>query len=118
MKKIMVLFILLFFTPIFAFAAEIVNVDLKKDTCYLLLLNDEAVGFNISNPNIMSFQLINTLIDDKQEVILQTLNLGSTIVEVKTKTSSYKYKFNVLEKANTFCENLFEIEKPKEGEKN
>lgn len=107
---------MLFFVSAAVFAADVLNVDLKKDSCYLLLLDDEAVDFSVSNPNIIRFQLVNTLIDDKQELILQTLNPGVTTFDVKTKTSLHKYKFSILDNANPLCENIFEIEKPKEGQ--
>lgn len=115
MKKLIISIILLFFTPFFAFAGEIKNLDLKKDSAYLLLIDEEAVDFLISNPKVISFQPVDTLINDKQQIIIQALNLGTTTFEVKTKTLSYKFKFSVLEDANPLCENFFEIAKPDEG---
>lgn len=117
MKKLIILIVIFFLTPFFALATEVKNLDLKKDSLYLLILDDEAVDFKVSNPNVINFQLVNTLIDDKQELIIKPLSLGHTSFEVQTKTSLYKFEFNILEKASPVCENLLEIEKPSEATK-
>lgn len=113
MKKLIIFVIIFLFSPIFTFADEVKTLDLMRGSSYLLLLEDEAVDFNSSNPEVMNFQAINTLENDKQQIILQAVNFGTTNFEIKTPSILYKYKFNIVQLANPLAENLFEIEEPK-----
>lgn len=112
MKKLFLYFIIVFTCANSVFALDVKKVSLNNSSLYLLLLNEEAISFKISNPNILQVQLVPTLEENNQQVLIRTVGYGKSYLEAQTKKSSYKYECNVVDGAISLDEELFEIEKP------
>ena len=114
MKKALILCLIFLLTPAVALASGAVkNFTLKEDSVFLLLFDSEAKSFKISNPNVVSIQVVNTLENDRHQVILQTISEGFTNLSVETKDATYEYKINVGNKSKIDdCDDIFEVEKP------
>ncbi len=112
MKKLLVLVIIIFSTINLSFAEELKKISLSKNAIYVLLVDDEVKEFKISNPNVLRFQLVNTLEDDKKQVIVQPLSYGKTDFNVITSSKSYNYDINIVDNSAFVSDELFEIEDP------
>ena len=89
--------------------------DIKLNNSYVLLVDEEPVSFMVSNPNVIDFQTITTLLNDKEQIFVHARKVGGTSFIVKTQNNKYEYSFNVLDSSTTEIKeysNLIEIDKP------
>lgn len=114
MKKIWGLILIVF--CVFSPAAQAVeNFDIKINNSYVLLVDEEPTSFMVSNPNVIDFQTITTLLNDKEQIFIHARKVGRTSFTVKTQNNKYEYSFNVLDNSTTVTKeypNLIEIDKP------
>ena len=77
-----------------------------------MLLDEDAVTFKNTNPKVLSYDLVMTLENSNQQVILQALDYGSSQLDISTKNDNYSYLVTVSDKSVFNEDDLLEIEKP------
>ena len=114
MKQILLLLISMSFTILACFSAENGNFTVNNNKSYILLIDDTAIEYNFSKPNIIKVVPVVTLDNDRQQVLIQTVNNGSADLYIKTPSTDYKYSFNVADGSSNIYDDLLELDLPDE----
>lgn len=119
MKKFWATFLVLIFTSGMAFSGSITNLVLKPNSLYLLLLDSPAQAFRITNPNVVVIQVVDSIENDREQVLLQTQSEGLTQLDIEAASFKYQYKIRVDNSAKNaeLPDNVYELESILEGVK-
>lgn len=99
MKKVFALISLIFISAILTtmpvFSKENLSVNAIADESYLILLEKPAETAMSSNINILSSEILTTLYNEKNQIIVRTLAPGIARLYVITDTDTAVIEFNV-----------------------
>ena len=114
MKKQFALFMMILFLQGSCSAEAVKTLTLKNNSIYLMLLEGSAKDFKISNPKVINIQVMTTLTNPGEQVVLKTLECGSTDLTIQTLDKSYSYKIQIKGTGvkDMDDDNIIEIEKP------
>lgn len=116
MKKILsiIFFMIISGGPVYA-ESKTVNLDVRST--YLIIVDENPVSFNISNPNLIKINTINTVENDKQQIIIQTLGSGATVLDINLPSSEkIEYRFNIFKDAKVNDTSVIELDIPEGSE--
>lgn len=118
MRKLLVLLLIVFMNSISAIAQDKCVFNVENNKTYILLIADSASNIEISNPEILKTSPVVTLDSDKQQILVRTLNQGTTDMVITTPSETYNYQFNVGAATKESYDNLLELDLPYPEENN
>jgi len=99
MRKIIIFLVLLaVFTGInqcFAYDQVNKNLNLVKGYVYLLDFNDKIVRYSLGNNDAAKIELISSIFQNQQEIIIKTLKEADTNLLIWTKDNVYNFNINI-----------------------
>ncbi|MDD3236577.1 MAG: hypothetical protein PHV37_00590 [Candidatus Gastranaerophilales bacterium] len=110
MKKLFISLIL-FFGLSNGIAISQGQYELELGSTYLLINDESLKSYSTSNQGIIDVEPITTLYNDNQQIIFDTVQVGSTAVCLRFPSEVLNYNFNVVEKTNKTYSDLIRIDR-------
>lgn len=111
-KKILLVFICVI-SGLVSYAEEVKQVTLTVNSSYILLIDESAESFSLTNPNIISIKTMDTFENSRRQIFINTLEEGSTKFGISCGNTSYKYLIKVINSESKDTGDFFEIDIPK-----
>lgn len=95
MKKVVFAFLVMLLVQIPCFSLEKLNVNVLPNESYLVLLDEPAKTVKVSDTTILDADIIATLYNERNQILLKTLQTGVARLYIATENEMTMIEFNV-----------------------
>lgn len=95
MKKVLFAFLVMLLVQIPCFSLEKLNVNVLPNESYLVLLDEPAKTVKVSDTTILDADIIATLYNERNQILLKTLQTGVARLYIATESEMTMIEFNV-----------------------
>lgn len=95
MKKVLFAFLVMLLVQIPCFSLEKLSVNVLPNESYLVLLDEPAKTVKVSDTTILDADIIATLYNERNQILLKTLQTGVARLYIATENEMTMIEFNV-----------------------